>query len=145
MVMPAQFHDPVAVVPLEITRGAVRNFLLVVEESVLDPLTLKTTKKRSDLTGATVLMTVRDKNTGQILITKTTQPTQVEILPQTSGGNDLPTKGQATIKFVNADTETLSPSCCCEYDVWVTLADGRKDAVIDTSPFCIIERVAVTV
>lgn len=140
--------ETIQVVPLEITRGAVVNRLLVIYENVIDPATLKASLVRADLTGATIIASFVDKNTGQVIIAKSsTVPAQIEILPQVVSGVDQPTKGQAVLKFVQADTETLQPmpNCCCEYEVWVTLSDGRKDAVIDRSPFCVQQRIPPTV
>lgn len=136
----------VTVVPLEVARGSVVSWLGTVWKYTVNYATLKQTKIRADLTGALIEFAVKrrlEDSDDEVVIYKSSAngPTEIEILPQVILGVDQTSKGNYVIKLLASDTEELDPSCCYVYDVWVTLANGSREPVIDTSPFCIVQRV----
>lgn len=116
---------------IEIYRGTSKNFELTVCDDSGDPV---------NLTGARIIATVKcDVYDDKISIQKDSQvgPAEIEILTQSGD-----TLGQALIKFVPSDTQTLDPG---EYvfDVWVVLSSGARHIVVGPDPFIIKRGVTV--
>lgn len=91
-----------------------------------------------DISGDEIKLAVVDLQTGEVVFQKSsTVPAEITIrAPQT--GADL---GKANIHFVAADTESMDPDGCYGIEVWALLAaSGDQDAVIDCSPFNVVER-----
>lgn len=126
------------VIPLSIPRGATKDFTITSFDRSFDALGGETSKERTDLTGGTVLFAVRQKATGVVKISKSSAvPGEITILDQTATA----TKGQATIHFVKADTNTLEALKAYQYDIWLIHADGTVAPIVDLSTFRVCERI----
>ena len=115
---------------IEIVRGATKVFELEVTDAHSEAV---------DLTGARVVLSVKcSLEDASPLIQKDSEKgaTQVDIT--------TPKEGLAEIKFVPSDTQTTDIG---EYifDVWVVLASGAQNPVVQPSPFIIKAGVTVLV
>lgn len=118
--------------------GAARQWTVTCYDLELDELGSEVGRTRTDLTGATVYFALKPADGGATVVAKTSaDAAQIQLLDQAQAA----TKGQAVIKLLQADTDALTPGKY-HFDVWVKLADGRVDAIIDQSPFFISPQVA---
>ena len=92
----------------------------------------------TDLTSATITWVLRDGPTpaDTILLTKTeaTPATEIEIEAPATGGTFL-------LKFITADTDSLTPNFVHSHELWVHLSDGRIRPVVKVSDFVVRERI----
>jgi hypothetical protein len=113
---------------IEVYRNQDKRFLLAVRDASRDPV---------DLTGARITLTVRTTTNGTSLIVKSsTVVGEIDIAVP-------PTDGLADIFFVPADTVGLTAGSYV-YDVWVVLADGTQQPVINPSPFNLLDPITTS-
>lgn len=89
-----------------------------------------------DLTGAKIYMSVKSDLASQYPIIQKVSTNVLECEITTPKG------GVAQIYLNPSDTQTLDPDVYM-YDVWVVLADGRRYAIIEQSPFTVRQGVTV--
>lgn len=123
---------------IQIAQWSVVARTVTAETLVLNADRSVASRTRTDLTGGTVYFTVRDEDDAVVISKRSSNTDEIEILDQTSDD----TRGQAKIKFTEADTEDLTPGAKYYFDVWASLEDGTQDAVIDRGRFHV--RKAVT-
>ncbi len=114
-----------------IPQWAITNRLLTAYDITFDLNGEEVSRARMDLNNSTVYFTVRDVN--GILVIEKDSTASTEIGVRTQGG---PTKGQAIVKFVEADTTPLSSDPRVKYwfDAWVQKSTG-EEPVIDRGRF----------
>ena len=118
---------------LRIPQWSIVNRLITAEDITFDQYGAEVSRGRTDLTGGVVYFTVRDEN-GVIVIQKdSTNSAEIEHKNQLVAA----TTGQATLKFVYADTAPLSsdPKVKYWFDIWVMTADGREEPIVDRGRF----------
>jgi hypothetical protein len=125
--MPIQ---PITILPenaVTIIRGTSKTLELVVTDA---------DGKAADLTGAKVIMTVKEHLTDTVpLVQKTSEvPAQAQVT--------VPREGKARIYLVPADTQTLATKQYV-FDVWAVLASGKRFAVVQPSTFIVQASVTV--
>lgn len=121
--------DPQAVpLPIKVTRGESKTFLMTVRDSNKQPV---------DLTGGKVWFTVKNRveDVGAIISKKNLAAGGVDgqiliTLPQT-----LAAIGQAQIFLDPADTAGLDPEASYWCDAWVQLTSGKRYQVLSNRPF----------
>ncbi len=120
--------------PVTLTRGSQRSYVIEVFQNEIS--NNRTIRSAANLTGGVVRLAVVDLQTGEVVFEKTSE-TLGEIDFDTQSGATL---GHAVINFIASDTETMDPEGCYCIEVWVTLANGDRDTIIDPSAFNVIER-----
>ena len=126
-----------------IPKGAARNYTLTIYEHTVSEASGDFTRTKVDLTGSTIVFALKGDrdDTAEVLRLTSADTAEIEILTQSGA-----TLGQAVLKLTSAQTDALTKADGCYwYEVWVTLADGRKDAVIDVSEFSVQPRIPVTI
>lgn len=119
--------------PVILPAGAARDYTLLVEDVSFDDNGNVTSRAPADLTGAFLCWALTNPDTGKTLVEKNSLTvTQIEILADQSVGSDE--RGRAVLKLVRDDTSDLDVGDYT-HAAWVELADGRKDTVVDVSPF----------
>jgi hypothetical protein len=120
---------------IRIPQWATVNRLVTANDITLDENGVEISRERTDLDGGIVYCTVKDAS-GTIVIQKdSTSAAQIEHLDQSASA----TKGQARIKFVEADTAPLTVGAHYTFDVWVSTADGRVEPIVDKGRFFVDE------
>ena len=119
---------------LTITQGSVYHRTLTVWTYLEDPDTGAITKTRADLTGANIWLAFWD-NDSELSVTRETDTSEIQTLAQSGS-----TLGQATLKFIASDTETLDPNKFYQWEVHVQLAGGTREPVINRSQAIIKDR-----
>ena len=116
---------------LRIPQWSIVNRLVTAEDVTFDQYGVQQSRVRTDLTGGVVYLTVRDDD-GTVVIQKDSSVvSEIEIKNQGVAA----TKGQATIKFVEADTAPLTPGAKYWFDIWAKTADGREEPIVDRGRF----------
>lgn len=119
-----------------IPRGAARNFTLIAEDVTFDDNNKVTSKVATDLTGGTVFWLLRNPDTGEVIAElNSVTISQIEILADQSFGSA--DRGRSILKLTGAITN-ISPGRYT-HEAWVELPDGRRDTIIDKSPFIITD------
>jgi hypothetical protein len=114
---------------IAITQGATKTILATVLDENNTPI---------DLTGSKLYLTVKDNKNITIISKISTNSSQILILDQTQ----TPTKGQAQIMFVAADTKARAVGTY-QYDIWLVLPDQSPRPLINPSVFEIKPSVTV--
>ncbi len=117
----------------EIPHRATLHRTITVFEDTLDEEGTVESTARFDLTGSTLVFAVDDHN--EELITKvSSDDEQIELLTQSGD-----TEGQATLKLIGYDTDSLTPGYDYFYDLWVHTTDSQVVQVIERSKFVVNE------
>lgn len=118
---------------LRIPQWSIVNRLITAEDITFDQHGAEVSRSRTDLTGGIVYLTVRDENGTVVMQKNSTDSSQIEHKNQLVAA----TIGQATVKFVYADTAPLSsdPKNKYWFDIWVMTADGREEPIVDRGRF----------
>jgi len=118
---------------LRIPQWSIVNRLITAEDVTFNQYGSEVSRGRTDLTGGVVYFTVRDENDVIVLQKDSTVTAEIEHKNQLVAA----TTGQATLKFVYADTAPLSsdPKTKYWFDIWVMTADGREEPIVDRGRF----------
>lgn len=117
---------------LRIPQWAVVSRVVTSNDVVYDENGVEESRSRTDLTGATIYFTVKDASGTAVIQKSSVDVNEIEILDQ---GVEA-TLGQARIKFVEADTATLSTTTQYFFDVWVSTAGALiEEPIIDYGRF----------
>lgn len=118
---------------LRIPQWSIVNRLITAEDITFDQYGAEVSRGRTDLTGGVVYFTVRDANDVIVMQKDSTNTAEIEHKNQIVAA----TTGQATLKFVRADTAPLSSDPAVKYwfDIWVMTADGREEPIVDRGRF----------
>jgi len=121
---------------LRVPQWSIFNQPLLAETITYNQYGVETARVVTDLTGAIVYFTVRDESDVIVIQKDSTNVAEIEIAaPATSG--------QATLKFVYADTAPLSNDPTTQYwfDFWVKTAAGIEEPIVKRGRFYVDESV----
>lgn len=121
---------------IRIAQRAAVNYTLTVNEVTVDNEGVQTSVAAFNLTGATVVFTVASRANAALIVKSSTVSAQLEILTQSGA-----TLGQATLKFIGADTASLVVGTPYFYDCWVYKVDAQVVQVIPVRTFRVLAQV----
>lgn len=116
---------------LRIPQWSIVNRLVTAQDISFDINGVETARVRTNLDNGVVYLTVRDASGTIVLQKDSTNSAEIEHKNQLIAELE----GQATIKFVEADTAPLQAGAVYWFDVWVKHSDGREEPIVDSGRF----------
>lgn len=114
---------------IDLPQWAVTRRFVYSDDVDFNPYAEEQSSADTDLSGATIYFTVRNKKTHEVVISKSSGDiNEIEVLPPATAGG-------IAIKFVESDTVNLHYSENYYFDVWGDIGDGRIEPIVDRGRF----------